>query len=474
LKNFLKTTAAISTTEVTLIFVGLVKNKYLAIEIGPEGFGIYGMLSSFFSLAAVFSGTWLATGATKYASEFSKKGDNQAVQKITILSIGLTTVLSLTMSLAFILGQEPIRKIFLSEEILRVYFTLFAVSFIGMSLRPVIIAILQGLKKVKFVVTARISISIVEIGLVVSLVYLFDLTGFFISLLLSSVIAMIILIKRLRGSMGKVAIPNLKFDDVSKKFFYFGGVNFFLAIANLGAQYFQRKLILDQMDLASIGLLQAAVSLRVYSDIIGRSSGFYFYPKMSEELKAESRAQMINDYMLFSLLTYIPIAMCIIFFSKYIVLLLYSADFIQLIPVLSWFIIAEYFHNIERPLGQTIVGLAALNVHAAVSLIASILWVVVPVYFMSSFGIMSIAIANSLGSFSSMLIFSIFLKRRIGLIIEQRNLIIALGGSIVLIIISLNTFTIIMKLVIILATLLVLFGMIAKEEKMKFKSYLKI
>ena len=53
MKQLLKTTAALSTTEVVLMVVALIKNKYLAVAIGPEGFGIYGLLLSFFNLGEI-------------------------------------------------------------------------------------------------------------------------------------------------------------------------------------------------------------------------------------------------------------------------------------------------------------------------------------------------------------------------------------------------------------------------------------
>ena len=182
--------------------VALVKNKYLALSIGPEGFGIYGLLNSFFGLVAVFSGSWMAGGATKYAAQYNGEHDTYSVQKVYSFSVGLTAVLSLIITAILISAHKTIRGLFLPKEVLSIYYLLFTVAFIGTSLRPVIVALLQGLMKVRAIVFSRIAIALVEIALVISLVYLFELKGFFLSILISSVFAAVLLWIQLHKAVG--------------------------------------------------------------------------------------------------------------------------------------------------------------------------------------------------------------------------------------------------------------------------------
>ena len=103
MKNLVKTTAAIGLTEVLLMFVALARNKYLAVTIGPEGFGIYGLLSSFFMMIAVFAGTWMATGTIKYTSEYQAKGDKESLNSVFSFSTIIVTSIGVFLTIILII-----------------------------------------------------------------------------------------------------------------------------------------------------------------------------------------------------------------------------------------------------------------------------------------------------------------------------------------------------------------------------------
>lgn len=465
MKQLLKTTSAISITEIVLMFVLLFKNKYLAVAIGPEGFGVYGLLLSFFNLCMVFSGTWLSTGAVKYISEYNKEGDKTSTQKVYSFTIGLTTIISIVLTITFLLLNNQIRELLLTKEVLSIYFMLFSLSFIGNSLRPVFIALLQGLKKVKAVVQARIIISLFEVFSIFLLVFFYELIGFFISILASSIFSIAIFLYKFNQAKFKLSLKFSLYDDISKKLILFGGVNIILSLANLGSQFFHRKIILDKLDLVSVGLLQAAVAIRNYSDIIGRGSGFYFYPRMSEKLSKKIRSKEINNYIFFSIGLYTLIGVFIILFQENIVRLLLSKEFVPVIAILPWFIIAEYLHNFERPLGQAIVGMASLKIHALNSLIFISFGILIPLFLVGLIGIKSIALGAIIGFFLIITISIIYLYIKINLIINIRNITMSLGGLITLVFVSYYSFSLPIKIVLLICIVTTILITLTRNER---------
>ena len=475
MKKLLQTTATITTTEIVLIIVALIKNKYLALSIGPEGFGIYGLLLSFFNLAAVFSGTWLSTGATKYMSEYSAQNDDPSTQKVYSFTIGVSSIIAVSMTIVMFLASTQIREIFLSPDVLSIYFLLFAAAFIGNSLRPVFLSILQGLRKIRIVVYSRILIAIFEIISIITLVYFLDLMGFMIGVFISSVFSVIIFGINFKKLGYRVSFKYILVDDVSIKLLKFGGVNIFLAFGNLGAQYLQRKIILLNMDIISVGLLQAAVSIRNYSDVVGRGSGFYFLPRMSERINKSDRVREINDYMYFSIVTYFIIGMSLLLFKNEIVTILLSAEFVAVSSVLGWFIIAELLHNMERPLGQAIIGMAALRTHTANTIFVFLSWIIVPIIYAPSFGIKSIALGSIAGSVFSMFNSGIKLRREINYIYSIRNIVIGLISLISLVYASSadHTFTIRSLILLIIIGICILTMKTSEKDRLRsvFKKY---
>jgi O-antigen/teichoic acid export membrane protein len=473
MKKLLETTVSISTTEIVLIIVALIKNKYLAISIGPEGFGIYGLLLSFFNLAAVFSGTWLSTGATKYISEYSEQKDNNSVDRVYSFTVGLASVISVSMAIIMMVASENIRQLFLTEDVLPIYFLLFSVAFIGNSLRPVFLAMLQGLKKIRIVIHSRIMISIFEILAIVSLVYFFEMLGFMISICISSIFTLIVFVYYFRKMNFRIAIKYVMFDEVSIKLMKYGGINIFLAFGNLGAQFLQRKIILANMDLMSVGILHAAISIRNYSDIVGRGSGFYFLPRMSERLNKITRIQEINDYIYFSTVSYFVIGMSILLFRNEIITLLLSPEFIAVGSVLAWFIVAEFLHNIERPLGQTIIGTAALRTHSINTAGIFLSWIVFPIIYAPSIGVKSIALGSIIGSLISMFNSSLYLRKSIKYTPNYRNILLACFVLMCFFSATLIANSVAYKIMVLFGVILICILSLSKTERIRLSSLLK-
>ncbi|MFX0136859.1 MAG: oligosaccharide flippase family protein [Candidatus Hodarchaeota archaeon] len=417
----IKTTLAISTTEIALMAVAFIRNKYLAIEIGPEGFGIYGLLHSFFTFVSLFSGAWLAGGATKFISEYDEQKDNIIVQKISSLSIGLTFVISLIITLIFIIAQKPIRRIFLSEEVFSIYFTLFAVAFIGMSLRPIFIALLQGLRQVKSVVFSRIVISAFEIILVIILVYFFDLVGFFLSILITSVFALVFLWKQLKKNVRKFSFPKLN-ENISQKLLFFGGSSLFLGLLLYGGEYSLRFIIIKNIDITAIGLFQAAMALMGYLGILNRGAVFNFYTDISVVMDNINRTLKINEYLRFVLLMNIPISVFAILSGKQIILLLFSSKFLPLSGIFFWFVLTHFMNSIAHVFHNNMKGMGLIKDFTFLGILGTFLLLIVPVIFIREIGLSSVAIGYLLSYGGTIPIFYWYLNKKINFRFSTLNL----------------------------------------------------
>ena len=418
-KNLVKTTAAIGSTEVLLMFVALARNKYLAVTIGPEGFGIYGLLNSFFMMIAAFAGTWMATGTIKYTSEYQAKGDKEKLNSIFSISTIIVTGIGIILTIILLIWRKWIINTFLSNEIKEIYYLIFCAAFFSICLRPVLLGVLQGLRRVREVIISRWSIALLNLSFTIILVWIWGLTGFFLSLLVNSIFAVCILYWGVRRKDG-LHIRNFSWQSsVVSLLLTFGIVNLFLAIVNLGGQYLQRLIIIHNMDIASVGLFQAAVSIMLYLGVINRGANFYFFPKMSEVMDNSVRNQKINEYLRFIMLFGIPISVVAILFGKWAVMILYSAKFTLLSSVLFLFVIAQLLASIGGVFQSTIVGMARLRMHAMSCIVMHSLSVVVPLLLIGKYGIGALGIGFIAGGISGGFLNWMYLRNRIDLKFNQ-------------------------------------------------------
>ncbi len=419
MNNLLKTTAAISTTEIALMAVALIRNKYLAVNIGPEGFGIYGILNSFFSMIAVFAGIWMATGTMKYVSEYDARGERRAVNTVFTFSVLLAGSIAFVLTLILICKRRWFIAHFLSDDVREIYYLIFAVSFIAMNLRPILLSVLQGQKKIREVVICRWGIALIDIIFVIILVYFWGLAGFFVSILVNSILAVGFLYW---GAQRKNGVQFFKLslrNPAIYSLLSFGGVNLFLAFINLLSQYLQRMVVIQNMDIAAVGIFQAGVGMMRHLGVINRGAQFFYFPKMSEIMDDDVRNRNINYFLRITLMFGIPLSVAALLFGKWIIMILYSSRFLSLAPIFFLFVIGQFISSIGGAFQAVVVGMTRLKMHTFTSIVIHSLWVIVPVLLISRYGVGALGIGFVLGGMAGAIMNWLYLKRYINLRFNQ-------------------------------------------------------
>lgn len=398
MRDLVKTTAAIGVTEVLLMGVSLIRNKFLAVTIGPQGFGVFGLLNSFFLMISAFAGTWVVVGTTKYIAEYQGRGDKRGAERVFSASVGVTCGLSVIIAFIIVLQKDWVLAWFFDENVKEEYFLIFIVAFLAMNIRPLLLGILQGMRRIREVVLGRLGIAGVDLLLVITLVLSCGLTGYFLSILIGSFFAVFVFVYAIVNKDGlKLRKLSIK-DEIIKKLFIFGFFSIFLSIINSGSQYLQRIIVLNYFDLAAVGLFHAGVALKGYVGVINRGASFYYLPQMSVEMGNEARKRDINDFMRLILILSILPCLVAILFGKSIILLLYSEAFVPLVPVFVWFVFAEFFTNVGTALTIPLVGTARLKMHSISSIVVHSLWVIVPLVFVKKYGLSAFGFGFLVGS----------------------------------------------------------------------------
>jgi len=475
MRALLKTTAAIGSTEVLLMFVALARNKYLAVTIGPVGFGIFGLLNSFFMMIAVFAGTWMVTGTIKYISEYHGKNDKDSLNSIFSISTIIVGGISIFLTIILVIWRKWFINTFLSSDVNEIYYLIFCAAFIGISIRPVLLGVLQGSRRVREVVISRWGIAVLNLLFTLILVWFLGLTGFFLSLLADVIFAVCILywgIKRKDGLRLKTFSWQ---EPIIRLLLSFGSVNLMLAAVNLGGQYLQRFIIMHNMDIASVGLFQAAVSLIGYLGIVNRGADFYFFPKMSEVMDNRHRCQKINEYLRFMLMFIIPISVMAILFGKWAILILYSSEFTPLSSVFFLFVIGQFLASVGGVFQSTIVGMAKLKMHATSCIIMHSLSVAVSVLLIGNYGIGALGIGSILGGLSGGFLNWLYLRNRIGLRFNHNVIQLFLIAAVTLIgsILSSDKM-IILRITLVIISVGLVATIIHREEWKKMYDYIQI
>lgn len=422
MKNLIKSSAFIGSSEIALVLIAIIRSKYIAITIGPSGYGGFGLMNSFFGLIAVLGGGWLGKGVVKYIAEFNKEKDLESVEKIHNLAISLSFFIISILTVAFFIFSQYIRNTFLSPDIIYLHYSLFAASFLGQSLSPVFAFLFGGLILVKKTVYLRIINPIFKLLTMIILVLFFSLTGFYVSIFVSSVFQLFIFWKVSRKYVKtKIKIPNLR-DSLIKKVLNFGGVNLFLLFINKLSEFLIRKIILIYSNLSVVGLFQAVYRIIFYLGVMSRGASFYNDPKMSERITNKERNKRLNDFLRFIFLTGIPITVISILFGNILIRILLSESFLPLNKVLYLFIVYAFLSSILSGFHSIIMGQALLKFHTIVTIITHLIWVIIPLLLFKKIGLSSVAYSFIATSVISIISSFIYLNKKYNLFVVKSNI----------------------------------------------------
>lgn len=457
-----------------MVVVSIVRNKYLAVTIGPEGFGIFSLLSSFFGFMSIFAGVWLATPTMKYIAEYNSNNDKDSVQKVFDFSFVIVFFVATVLTILFFVCANIIKNKFLSPDVIFLHYALFAASYISTSLTSVFRSLFQAFKLVKKVVIIRIISNIFNLITVVILVYFFDLTGFFVNILVSSLF-LLFLFWRDGKNIIEVRIVKLNIkDQIARRILSFGRVSIFLGFINLFSEYLRRIVIISYTNMSVLGLFQASFGLTKYLGIISNGANFYYFPKMSENMSIGERNKALNDYLRIILLSGVLFSTVAILFGKIAIRILYADAFLPLADVFYIFVIAQFMVSIQLAFQVIVVGMAKLKVHSLTTTIAHVLIVVVPLFLIKEYGLWAVGFGAVVGSAQHMFINFTYLRKRIGIKIKLDNIILLLvavlfiGLSIVM-----EDVLIYYKFIITLVLSLLLLMNLKKEERVFIATYLK-
>jgi O-antigen/teichoic acid export membrane protein len=399
----------VSFSEILIILILLIRNKYLAVNIGPVGLGIFSLLTSFFTLLSVFGGAWLQTGAAKLIAEY--KNDNETKLKIYSFNIIAVTIISIIITIISFVFFTQIKEHFLSKDIPFLYYALFAAGFIGLCIKPVLNSILQGLKKAKMVSYYRGISAVIEIILIVILIKLFNLDGFFISIFISSILTSILLFWAVSKLFNKkIMMPSYK-ENVTKNILRFGYYHIGLTFFDYGNNFIQRFLIIRQLDIASVGIYQAGISIMNFMGILNRGIIFNVFPEMSQNLDKEHRIKSINNYLKFSIIINMPIIITAMFFSQQIIPLLFSDKFNKVNEFIYFLILAQFFNIIADLFQVTTIALSALKIHTYFTTFTQIIILVVSLFLINKLGLIALALAVLISSIMRVILYGRYIVK---------------------------------------------------------------
>lgn len=337
--------------------------------------GIVGLLTTTLSLIAGVTNFGLATSAVRNIAEADAQEEEQRVANVVAVLRRLvwgTGVLGLLTVLVF---APWLSKHTFGSEDYTIAFRWLSVTLLLDQLTSGQRVLLQGLRKLQYLAKANVVSAFTGLLVAVPLYYYFRIDGIVWALIASSLIALIVS----KHFANKVEVLPLRVGirDTLVQGRSMLSVGFALSLGGLFsvvASYFIRIYIRDVGSLSDVGLYSAGFAIiGGYVGMVFAAMGTDYYPRLARVAQNNTEANLlVQQQAEMALLMLGPILCVFITFVRWLVVMLYSVDFLKIDTMLCWATLGMYFKAVSWALGYTFLAKGSGRLFFLNELLASV------------------------------------------------------------------------------------------------------
>ncbi len=350
--HILKYTSAFGGIEGLNILIGLVRNKLVAIMLGPEGMGIIALFNSTIKFMSDSTNCGIPMSAVRNISAVYDDGDTEKLKETISAVRTFSLFVAMAGMILFIILSPVLSRISFCSGNKTINFILLSPIIAMMAITGGEIAVLKGTRQLAKLAKVQVLTVLSALFISAPLYYYWGQRGIVPSLLLMSITSMVVTI------MYSYKLYKLKID-ISKKIIYNDsgvlklGIAFVIVgILGSGADFLIRSFINQTSSLAMVGLYNAGYMITMtYAGMVFSAMETDYFPRLSAIGNDINRLNLvINRQIEVSLLIISPMLVFFMIALPVILPLLYSGKFLPVIGMIQIVIIAMYFRAIKLPI----------------------------------------------------------------------------------------------------------------------------
>lgn len=415
--RIVKSSSIVGGAQLLNMLIGMVRVKFVAVLIGPAGFGILNLYQTIIKIVNTIAGLGLKSSAVReIAQGFSD--ENQEAVACSVLSLRRMCWLSGILGAVALVGfSRQLSQLTFGDmsHAGRISFAGIAVLLINLQAGQM--AVIQGARRIGDL--AKVNVLGATVGSVfsVGLYYLLGVDGIVPAIVALAAIQLIVSYFFVR----KVILTKVEMTWL-QSFRHAGGMlrlgmvfmwNGLLAVA---VTYFARIIIGHEIDFEAVGIYAAAFALSgmVVNFVLSAMAADYL-PALSAVSTDNSKIrELANQQTEIGLLLALPALLATLALAPWVIQLFYSAEFAQAGDLLRWFVLGCFGRVITWPMGFILVAKGMGKALVATETIANVSHLALIILGLHVFGLEGTAMAF----FTLYIVHGIILLALTGLYVE--------------------------------------------------------
>lgn len=353
-RQIIKATSLFGGVQIFSIIISIIRSKFVALFLGPNGMGILGLFMSSISLVSNLTNFGLQTSAVRdIADTMGSKNLKKVAVRILILKrlVWLTGLLGSTLTILF---SSYLSEITFGNKDYKSAFIWLSVTLLINQLNVGQIVVFQSLRKLKLYAKSSVFGSFFSLLIIIPIYYYFGERGIVPVIITTSVTTLIfnwffsrkIYLEKVNVNINKTYKEGRNMMTVG----FMISLSSFITVA---VSYLVRIYISKSGNIDDVGLYNAGfMIIGTYVGLLFTAMGTDFYPKLSQCANNNRKSKiLINHQAEITLLILTPILIIFIFFLKWIIILLYSSEFVDINTMLQWAVLGMFFKGAIWPVG---------------------------------------------------------------------------------------------------------------------------
>ncbi|TDE02281.1 oligosaccharide flippase family protein [Flavobacterium sandaracinum] len=357
--QILKTTSLFGGVQLFTIFIAIIRTKLIAVFVGPAGMGIIALLNSAIGIIGGFSGLGIETSAVKHISADYKNEDLNTVSVTVSVVKKVALVTGIIGSVLTLLFSNWLSLITFGNTDQMHSFMLLSLVLLFRQLTVAELAILQGLRKMRFLAKANLYGNIFGLLLSVPLYYFYGIDAIvptIIGISLSALFFSFYYSKKVVIEKRNVTKPQLMIEG--KRIVKLGFMLTISGLLTLLTTYLIQIYVGKQGGLEQVGFYNAGFTLlNSYVGIIFTVMSTDYFPRLASiSNQNELVRTSVSQQSFLSILIITPIIILFLTLIPLIVKVVFTPVFTTIIPMVCFGILAMLFRAVSWSMGYILIA----------------------------------------------------------------------------------------------------------------------
>jgi O-antigen/teichoic acid export membrane protein len=345
-RQMMKATSIFGGVQAFNIIISIIRSKFVAVLLGTSGMGIMGLFTSTTGIISSLTNFGLNISAVKDIASAYQTGDEKRIEIIAAVIWRLVWITGLIGLIVTAILSPWLSELSFGNKNYTLAYIWLSATLLFNQLTNGQLVVLQGLRKLNYLARANLSGSFIGLIITLPLYYIWRIDGIVPGLLGSALISLFMSWHFSRKiKFGKTILSYHQTFVESKNMFRMGFIISISGLLVLMASYFIRIFISRTGGVEQVGLYNAGFAIiNTYVGLIFSAMATDYYPTLSSIAHNNMLCKrIINQQAEIAILILAPLLIIFLVFINWVVILLYSEQFISVNNMIYWAVLGMFF-----------------------------------------------------------------------------------------------------------------------------------